>query len=100
MTSGQWLLILVLAVGAYAVRLSGLISGQTLSRSPKLRAVLSDIPGCLLVALIASTLFTSASPEWIAAGVAIIVAILSNTILTTMIAGYATLLIIKLIILS
>jgi len=91
MTATEWLLILALAASTYSVRLIGLVAGQKITEYAPLKKALDTLPGCLLVALIASSLAEANNMTWIAASIALIVAILSNHVILTMILGFASL---------
>lgn len=91
MTVTEWLLILALAASTYSVRVIGLFAGQKITNHALLKKALETLPGCLLVALIASSLADADSMTWIAASIALIVAILSNHVILTMILGFASL---------
>ncbi|MDF2367854.1 AzlD domain-containing protein [Sneathiella sp.] len=89
MTLDHWLLIALLAVGAYGLRLAGLIGGQAILHNAKLKTLLDDLPGCLIVALVATSLADAAPLTWIAAAFALVVAIVSNNVVITMALGFA-----------
>ncbi|WP_373083964.1 AzlD domain-containing protein [Sneathiella sp.] len=89
MTMDHWLLIAGLAVGAYGLRLAGLIGGQAILRHERLATLLDDLPGCLIVALVATSLADASATLWIAAAFALVVAILSNNVVVTMALGFA-----------
>lgn len=97
MTDAQWLLIAILAFGAYSIRLIGLVGGQLFSENARLRKFLDDLPGCLIVALIASSLSEADVLTWTAASIAFIVAIISNNVVTTMGLGFLSILVLKLL---
>lgn len=84
----QSLLILGLAIGAYGIRLSGLLIGDVLAASPKLKSILDTLPGCLIVALVASSLADQPPAIWGAALIALIVAVWSNNVPITMLIGF------------
>lgn len=87
MTGAQWTLIVLLAVAAYAVRLAGLFGGQAMAAKPRLKPFLDDLPGCLVVGLVAASLAGEPMMTWAAALVALVIAILSNNVVLTMAAG-------------
>ena len=95
MTGAQWALILGLAAATYALRLSGLLLGDALERRPRLRTVLRDLPGCLVVALVAASLAVEGAAAWIAAAVALGVAVWTNHVIATMGAGVAAFMILQ-----
>ncbi|MEO3417259.1 AzlD domain-containing protein [Roseovarius sp. CAU 1744] len=89
MTSAQWLLIVLLAIAAYGVRLAGLVGGRAISANPRLKPFLDDLPGCLVVGLVAASLAGEPAVTWAAALVALGVAILTNNVVVTMVIGLA-----------
>ncbi len=90
MTHTQWALIVALAIGTYAIRYIGLLAGDAIERRPALRAILRDLPGCLVVALVASSLAGESLVVWLAAVVALGVATWTNHVVTTMLVGILT----------
>ena len=90
MTQTQWALIVALAIGTYAIRYIGLLAGDAIERRPALRAILRDLPGCLVVALVASSLAGESLVVWLAAVVALGVATRTNHVVTTMLVGILT----------
>ncbi len=89
MTGAQWLLIGLLAIAAYGVRLAGLFGGRAIAANPRLKPFLDDLPGCLVVGLVAASLAGEPMVTWTAALVALIIAILSNNVVLTMATGMA-----------
>lgn len=87
MTSDQWVLISTLAIGTFSLRFAGLLAGDAIERRPRLRAILRDLPGCLVVALVAASLTGAESAAWLAAAVALAAAAWTNHIIATMILG-------------
>lgn len=82
------LLIVGLAVATYAIRALGLVTGNFFQQS-RFAWVLQELPGILIVALVASSLATMSPTGWIAAAVALGIAIYSNHVVLTMIGGVA-----------
>ncbi len=95
METDQWLLIVLLAFGAYSIRFAGLIIGETLNRNVQLKTALGELSGCLIVALVAATMANANVTTWIAAIVALAVALLMNNVVLTMILGFGALLILE-----
>ena len=87
MTQAQWALIGALALGTYAIRYVGLLAGDAIERRPALRAVLHDLPGCLVVALVASSLAGKEPFVWLAAAAALVVAAWTKHVIATMVVG-------------
>ncbi|WP_421779874.1 AzlD domain-containing protein [Kiloniella litopenaei] len=90
MTDAQWLLIGTLAFGAYSIRFLGLVSGQLISEHKYLNKFLADLPGCLIVALIAASLAGENSITWIAAAITLAIALITNHVVMTMAFGFLT----------
>ena len=90
MTDLQWLLIASLALGAYSIRFLGLVSGQLINENKKLNRILNELPGCLIIALIASSLSDANIHTLIAAAIACLIAIISNNVVITMFLGLAS----------
>lgn len=99
MTSEQWALIGALAIGAFAVRIAGLAFGVAVMGAPRLKAMLDDLPGCLIVALVAASLadggLDGRLAVWASAAVALAMAVASNNVLATMAAGVGALLMLQ-----
>ncbi len=91
MTATEWILIFALAASTYSVRLIGLFAGQSITQNPRLKKILEDLPGCLLIALIATSLANANLIVWIAALISTAVAMFSNHVILTMILGFAVL---------
>ncbi len=92
MTAAHWSLIAGLAAGTYAIRLLGFAAGRRIAASPRLRALLADLPGCLVVALVAASMRGAGPLEWAAAAVALLVAVGTRSVPATMLAGFAVVL--------
>lgn len=88
MTASQWTIIMALATGAYVIRLAGMFIGDALIAHPRLRNFIDVLPGCLIVALIGSSLAGQPNHIWIAALAALLVAACTNNLLATMLAGF------------
>ncbi|WP_120632558.1 AzlD domain-containing protein [Ruegeria sp. EL01] len=88
MTFPFWMLIVVLAVAALSIRVLGLFAGDAI-KSSQYSWVLDDLPGLIVVSLVASSLAGQSVETWIAAGIALVVAYLSNHVILTMCVGVA-----------
>lgn len=88
MTLPFWMLIGVLAVAAFSVRVLGLIAGDRI-RASRFSRALDDVPGLIIVSLVAASLADQPFGTWVAAAVALIVAWASNHVILTMCAGVA-----------
>lgn len=85
----QWWLILGLTLGTFSIRLGGYVLGARLPSTGVWRRAFSALPGCLIAALLAVILVQGNISEWIAAAIALAVAILTRNLPLTMIAGIA-----------
>ena len=88
MTFPFWMLIAVLAAAAFSIRLLGLIAGDAI-RSSRYFWVLDDLPGVIVVSLVASSLAGQSIGTWIAAAAALFVAYVTNNVIWTMCIGVA-----------
>lgn len=88
MTSPFWMLILILAAAAFAIRVLGLFAGNAIKAS-RFSWVLDDLPGLIVVSLVASSLAGQSIGTWIAAGVALAAAYATNHVIFTMCIGVA-----------
>lgn len=86
MTAPYWTLILVLAGAAFSIRVIGLLAGDAIKTS-RMAWVLDDVPGLIVVSLVAASLAGQPLGTWLAAGVALAVACVSNHVIATMGAG-------------
>jgi uncharacterized membrane protein len=81
------IVIAALAVGTFAIRLGGYLLGASLPVSGGWARGLQALPGCLIVALLAMILTQSGPDEWLAAALALGVALLTQSLPLTMLAG-------------
>jgi len=81
------LVTLALAIATISIRLFGIAIGQRLPQSGVWARGLKSLPGCLIVALISVMLLSKGALEWIAAALALLVAIITRSLPLTMIAG-------------
>jgi len=88
MTFPFWMLIGVLAVAAFSIRVLGLFAGDTI-RASKFAWMLDDLPGLIVVSLVASSLAGQSVGTWIAAAIALTVAYATNHVILTMCFGVA-----------
>lgn len=88
MTASHWVLIGILAVAAFAIRLTGLIAGNAIRRS-RLAPLLDDLPGLIVVSLVAASLAGQPALTWIAGTAALATAWKTNNVVATMLAGVA-----------
>ncbi|MFT7593317.1 MAG: branched-subunit amino acid transport protein [Paracoccaceae bacterium] len=88
MSFSFWMLILVLAVAAFSIRVLGLFAGDKI-RSSRVAWVLDDVPGIIVVSLVASSLAGQSAGTWIAAAAALAVAYVTNHVIWTMCVGVA-----------
>ena len=85
----NWVVILVLTMGTFAIRLSGVLIGQRIPQHGALARGLSALPGCLIVSLVAVSLLSGGPREWEAGLVAVAVAITTRNLPITMATGIA-----------
>ncbi len=83
----QWIVILGLAIGTFAIRLGGYVVGARLPTSGAWARAFNAMPGCLIAALMTVTLAQGGPTEWGAAVVALIIALLTGNLPLTMLAG-------------
>ncbi len=86
MTGSQWVFILALAGAAFGIRLLGLLAGGRMQRS-RFAPLLDELPGLIVVSLVASALAGQPLVAWVAAFVAVLAALVSNNVIVTMIVG-------------
>ena len=88
MTGAHWMLVMILALAAFAIRVIGLVAGDRI-RVSRHAWMLEDLPGLILVGLIAASLAGEPAPTWVAAAIALGAAVLSNHVIVTMCIGVA-----------
>lgn len=88
MTVPFWMLIGVLALAAFSIRVLGLFAGDAI-KSSRLSWMLDDLPGLIVVSLVAASLAGQSIGTWIAAGAALAVAYVTNHVIATMCVGVA-----------
>ena len=88
MTLTLWMLIIVLAVAAFSIRVLGLLAGDAI-KSSRHSWVLDELPGLIVVSLVASSLAGQSVGTWLAAAVALVVAYATNHVIFTMVFGVA-----------
>lgn len=84
-----WFVILALAIGTFAIRLSGVLIGQQIPEKGAWARGLRALPGCLIVSLVAVSLLSGGVREWGAGIVAIVVANATRNLPVTMASGIA-----------
>lgn len=85
----HWLMILALAAGTFSIRFAGAWAGQAIpSRGPLARA-LDALPGCLIVALVATSMLTGGLREWTAGAASVAAAVVTRSVPATMAVGIA-----------
>ena len=92
------LTILGMALVTYATRAGGFWLMGLVTPSPRVEAWLKQIPGAVLVALIAPTVLASSIAETIAAVATVLIAIRTKNVLIAMLVGVATVALLRLII--
>ncbi len=86
MTGVHWAVIAILAVAAFSIRVLGLIAGGRI-RTSRHAWVLDELPGLIVVSLVAASLAGQPMQTWIAAGAALGAAVLTNHVIVTMVVG-------------
>lgn len=88
MTFPFWMLIAVLAIAAFSIRVLGLFAGDAI-KSSRFSWMLDDLPGLIVISLVASSLAGQSIGTWIAAAAAFAVAYVTNHVILTMCVGVA-----------
>ena len=86
MTASHWTLIGILAVCAFGIRVIGLLAGDRI-RASRHAWMLDDLPGLIVVSLVAASLAGQPVQTWIAASIAVSVALWTNHVIATMCLG-------------
>lgn len=86
MSGAHWAVIGVLALAAFSIRVIGLITGGRI-RASRQAWVLDELPGLIVICLVAASLADQPVQTWIAAGAALGAAILTNHVIATMAVG-------------
>ena len=86
MTS-PWLMIAPLALGTFAIRLTGALLGPRIPTHGAWARAMQALPGSLIVALIAVNLMAGGGREWAAAAVAALAAIVTRSLSMAMASG-------------
>jgi uncharacterized membrane protein len=86
----RWTLITVLALGTFAIRFSGARLGQAIPAHGPVARALSALPGCLIVALVATSMLSGGWREWTAGAAALAVAAVTRNVPATMACGIAS----------
>ena len=99
MTSETLTLITILgmALATYATRAGGFWLMGLVTPSPRIEAWLKQIPGAVLVAIIAPTVLASSLAETLAALATVLVAIRTKNVLIAMVVGVAAVWLLRLI---
>jgi uncharacterized membrane protein len=92
------LTILGMALVTYATRAGGFWLMGLVTPSPRVEAWLKQIPGAVLVALIAPTVLASSIAETIAAVATVLVAIRTKNVLIAMLVGIVTVALLRLLV--
>jgi uncharacterized membrane protein len=76
-----------LAAATFAIRLGGYLIGARLPTTGRWVRAFDALPGCLIAALVTLLLAQGDWPEWLAAAIALAVAIPTRSLPATMLAG-------------
>lgn len=93
--SEQWQVIFWLAAITILIRLTGAMLGQRLPEHGAWARALNALPGCLMVSLVSVLVLSGGPQEWLAAAVALLVALATRNLPITMLVGIATIWIIR-----
>jgi uncharacterized membrane protein len=83
------LTIVSMALVTYLCRAGGYWLFRQLKPSPALQSILSYVPGALFVSFVVPAVMAGGTKEWIGAGVALVTARLTNSIVWPIITGTA-----------
>ncbi|MCA0851453.1 AzlD domain-containing protein [Salipiger thiooxidans] len=86
MSGAHWAVIALLALVSFLIRLAGLIAGERI-RGSRQAWMLDELPGLIIISLVASSLIGQTLPTWISAGVALGIAVITNNVIATMAVG-------------
>lgn len=86
MSGAHWGVIGILALAAFFIRVLGLIAGGRI-RASRHAWVLDDLPGLIVVSLVAASLADQPLQTWVAAGAELGAAVLTNHVIATMVVG-------------
>jgi uncharacterized membrane protein len=89
------LAILLMALATYATRAGGLWLASRLDLSERAGAWLDEIPGAILVSLVAPTVLTGGLAEALAAIAVVIVALRTGSLPAAMVAGVVTVVVLR-----
>ena len=84
-----YLVIFSIATITFLIRITGVWLGQRLPQTGPWSRALNALPGTLIISLVAVLLASGGPTEWIAAGVAAAVALVTNNLPLTMAAAIA-----------
>jgi len=85
--SETWWIIIILAIATFSIRLSGILLGQQLPKSGPWARALNALPGCLIISLVSTLVFSGGQNELIAGIISVIVALTTRSLPLTMVAG-------------
>ena len=85
----RWLMIGALAAGTFAIRFAGAWAGQAIPSHGRLARALDALPGCLIVALVATSMLSGGWREWTAGAIAAAAAVVTRSVPATMAVGIA-----------
>lgn len=88
MSPSHWFLIATLAIAAAAIRVTGLLAGSAIRRS-RFAPILDDLPGAIIVSLVAASLADQPPLTWLAAAAALATAWRTRDVIATMVVGVA-----------
>ncbi|MDG1677844.1 MAG: AzlD domain-containing protein [Tateyamaria sp.] len=83
MPNEYWILILTLSIASFIIRFLGLLAGDRI-RSSQFSWILDELPGLIIVSLVAASLMGQPAETWCAASIALLAAMLTNHVIVTM----------------
>lgn len=92
----SWLIIIGLALLTFIIRLSGIVLGRRIPQSGPWVRALQALPGSLLIALVTVSVVSGGWLEWLAAAIALGVAIVTNSLPITMLVGIVSIYLLRL----
>lgn len=82
-----WFIIIGLAAATFTIRVSGYVLASHLPQSGRWARGFAALPGCLIAALLSVILVQGGLHEWLAAAIALAIALVSRSLPLTMLGG-------------
>ncbi|MBN3560794.1 AzlD family protein [Aliamphritea spongicola] len=84
-----------LACATFGIRISGILLGRRIPQTGFWARALQGLPGSLIVALVTMSLMSGSIEEWLASGVALLVAIRTRSLPLVMLCGIVTICVLR-----